>query len=180
MKVELRGYHDQWQDIKNATMNTIGKSQGVYPTSEWKRKLLLSEHSPIRKLTINWRWVDLKYWTSVHLVRHKFGIEHFVTTQRTDRTGISRDELPQGALVNHECTANAQALITISRKRLCNGASLETRQAWREVINEVAKVEPELASCCVVECVYRGYCPEMFPCGYTKTDKFKEELSVYR
>jgi hypothetical protein len=66
MKIELRNYIDLWQDVKNTTLNTIGKNIGKYPTSEWKRQLLLSEHSPIRKLKISWRWLGLKYWVSVH------------------------------------------------------------------------------------------------------------------
>lgn len=180
MNITLRNYKDNWQDVKNATMNTIGKDKGAYPSSDWKRRLLLSEHSPIRKLHIGWKWSDLKYWVSVHLVRHKYGIEHFVSTQRTDRTGISRDEMPQNSLVNHECEANAQALINISRKRLCHCASLETRQAWQQVKNEIALVEPELASVMVKECVYRnGLCSEMFTCGYNKTKLFEEELKEY-
>lgn len=180
MRIALRNYKDNWQDVKNATMNTIGKDKGAYPSSDWKRRLLLSEHSPIRKLHIGWKWSDLKYWVSVHLVRHKYGIEHFVSTQRTDRTGISRDEMPQNSLVNHECEANAQALINISRKRLCHCASLETRQAWQQVKSEIALVEPELASVMVKECVYRnGLCPEMFTCGYNKTKLFEEELKEY-
>ena len=180
MKIALRNYKDNWQDVKNATMNTIGKDKGAYPSSDWKRRLLLSEHSPIRKLHIGWKWSDLKYWVSVHLVRHKYGIEHFVSTQRTDRTGISRDEMPQNSLVNHECEANAQALINISRKRLCHCASLETRQAWQQVKSEIALVEPELASVMVKECVYRnGLCPEMFTCGYNKTKLFEKELKEY-
>ena len=180
MNITLRNYKDNWQDVKNATMNTIGKDKGAYPSSDWKRRLLLSEHSPIRKLHIGWKWSDLKYWVSVHLVRHKYGIEHFVSTQRTDRTGITRDELPQSSLVNHECEANAQALINISRKRLCNCASPETRQAWQQVKSEIALVEPELASVMVKECVYRnGLCPEMFTCGYNKTKLFEEELKEY-
>jgi hypothetical protein len=114
------------------------------------------------------------------LVRHWLGIVHFVSTQRTDRTGLSRDELPQDSLVNHECEANAQALINISRKRLCNCASLETRQAWQLVKDKVAEVEPELAKCMVRECVYRnGLCPEMFPCGFNKTLTFEKELKDY-
>lgn len=180
MKIELRNYIDSWQDVKNATMNTIGKSTGKYPTEEWKRQLLLSEHSPIRKLKISWRWQDLKYWVSVHLVRHWLGIVHFVSTQRTDRTGLSRDELPQNSLVNHECEANAQSLINISRRRLCSCASLETRQAWQLVKDKVAEVEPELAKCMVKDCLYRGWCYEMFSCGYHKTEAFQKELEEYR
>lgn len=107
-------------------------------------------------------------------------IEHFVATQRTDRTGISRDELRQGNLVNHECDGNAQALITVSRRRLCNCASPETRKAWQLVKDEVAKIEPELSRCMVKECVYRnGLCPEVFPCGYNHTEAFEKELKEY-
>ena len=180
MKIKVLNYEDSWQEVKNATMTTINKEGGKYPDSEWKRKLLLSEHSPIRKIWFNWKWVDLKSWVSVHFVRHKFGIDHWVCTQRTDRTGVNRDEAPQGALVMHECQANAQALINISRKRLCSCASKETREAWQAVKDEVAKVEPELASCMVRECIYRGFCPEMFGCGFAETTEFQKQLEEYR
>lgn len=172
-------HEDNWQDVKNAALNTIGKNKGSYPTASWKKKLLLSEHSPIRLMHFSWKWQDLPYWVSVHIVRHKVGIEHFVSTQRSDRTGITRDELPQGAPVMHQCEADAQALITISRKRLCSCASPETRKAWQLVKDEIAKVEPELASCMVRECVYRGFCPEMFGCGFDKTEAYAAERSAY-
>lgn len=179
MKMKWFKHDDNWQEIKDATMNTISKETGVYPDSTWKLKLIRSEHSPIRKLKFSWRW-ELPYWVSVHFCRHKIGIEHWVCTQRTDRTGVDRSELPQGALVSHECEADAQALINISRKRLCSCASPETRQAWKLVKDEVAKCEPELAHCMVKECIYRGYCPEMFGCGFDKTEQFKKELEAYR
>ena len=166
MKAELINYRDNWQAVKNAAMNTIGKEGGQYPSSEWKRSILLAEHSPIRLLTFTIRLTDIPYWVSVHLTRHKVGVEHFVGTQRTDRTGIDRDELPQSALVSHTMVINAQALINISRKRLCNQASFATREIWRTVIDQIGEHEPELANLCVPECVYRGLCPEMRPCGY--------------
>ena len=170
MYIDKFKHEDNWQDIKDATMNTIGKSTGAYPDSDWKRRLLLSEHSPIRKMRFSWRWKDIKYWVSVH----------FVQTQRADRTGVDRNDIPQGALVNHEAEANAQALINISRKRLCNCASPETREAWQRVKEKVAEVEPELARCMVVDCIYRGHCYEMFSCGFHKTDEYKKQLDKYR
>lgn len=180
MKIDIFKHKDNWQDVKDSTMNTIGKTTGSYPTSDWKRRLIMSEHSPIRRIKFYWRWKDLKYWVSVHLVRHKIGIEHWITTQRTDRTGINRDDLPQGSFVNHAAEADAQALINISRRRLCNCASKETKEAWQMVKEKIAESEPELASCMVRECVYRnGLCPEMFSCGYNKTGTFKEELRNY-
>ena len=180
MRVEIKNHADNWQEIKNTTLTTIGKDAGVYPTSDWKRKILMAEHSPIRKLKISWKWYDLKYWVSVHFTRHKFGIEHFVSTQRTDRTGVNRDVLSQDSFVKHEVEANAQSIINISRKRLCNCASVETRESWKEVLKGIEKVEPELVSCCVPECVYRGFCPEFKSCGYTKSKDFKNKLELYR
>lgn len=180
LEVSDISYKDNWQQVKDATMNTIGKNTGKYPDSTWKKQLLLSEHSPIRLIKFYWRWTNLRSWVSVHFTRHKFGIDHFVTTQRSDRTGNNRDESPQGALVNHAAEANGQSLINISRKRLCKCASRETQLAWQLVKAEVAKKEPELASVMVPECVYRGFCPEMFGCGFDKTHKFRIDLNNYR
>ena len=171
----------QWRDIADAARTTIRMPEGTKePSSAWKRRILLAEHSPIRQMIFKWKWINLKYWVSVHFVRHKFGIEHFVSTQRSDRTGVNRDDLPQSALVNHECCANAQAMIFISRKRLCRQASPETTAAWKMVLDAVKEVEPELHSVCVPECVYRGFCPEFKCCGYAQTEAFRKALADYR
>ena len=179
MKVEIIDYQDNWQAVKNAAMNTIGKENGGYPPSGWKRKILLAEHSPIRLIELTIRMKDIPYWVSVHLVRHKIGIEHWVATQRTDRTGVKRDELPQGALVDHTIRVNAQALIFISRRRLCNQASPETRALWDAVRDAVKTVEPELASLMCRECIYRGFCPEMMCCGYVDSAQFEITRMAY-
>lgn len=174
-------YVDEWPKVKRSARTTIGKEgEGKYPSDSWKKTILQAEHSPIRKIKFSWKWTNLKSWVSVHFVRHWLGILHWVTTQRTDRTGVDRDASRQDALVSHECEANAQALINISRRRLCSQASPETRQAWTEVKEEVAKVDPVLASVMVRECVYRGFCPEFTPCGYTETEQYKKELEEYR
>ena len=164
MEVKLLDYTDNWQKVKNCAMNTIGKEEGGYPSSAWKTKILLAEHSPIRQLKFTIRFYDLPYWVSVHFVRHKVGVEHYVSTQRTDRTGKA-ERGSQSALVTHTMDINAQAMIAISRKRLCYKASPETRQAWEKAVLAFSILEPELMSVCVPECVYRGMCPEMQSCG---------------
>ncbi len=170
-----------WRDVADAARTTIRMAEGEKePSSAWKRRILLSEHSPIRQMMFKWKWIDLPYWVSVHFVRHKIGIEHFVSTQRTDRTGVDRTSMPQSAPVDHECFANAQAIIFISRKRLCRQASPETTAAWRLVLDEVKQCEPELHSVCVPECVYRGFCPEFKSCGYVETAAYQEALAAYR
>ena len=179
MEVKVIKYQDNWQAVKDAAMNTIGKESGKYPDPKWKREILLAEHSPIRLIELTIRMRGIPYWVSVHLVRHKFGIEHFVSTQRTDRTGIDRNELPQNALVDHTIRVNAQALITISRKRLCSKAAPETVAVWKAVRQAVKEVEPELASVMVPECVYRGFCPEMKSCGYCGSGTWTLERKCY-
>lgn len=170
-----------WRQVADAARTTIRMSAGEgEPKATWKRRMLLAEHSPIRQLIFRWKWTNLKYWVSVHIVRHKVGIEHFVSTQRTDRTGQNRDEIPQSAVVDHECIVNAQTLITISRKRLCYQASPETRQAWQLVVDALRKEDPEVATCCVPECVYRGFCPEFKSCGFVQTEAFQKAVDAYR
>ena len=172
-----------WKRVLNAARRTIGKDQlNKEPSDSWKAKMLLAEHSPIRLLEYDWSWGEIRQWVTAHLVRHHEGCEKFVHTQRGDRRKIledygveTRDELPQGALNDMDMTANAQALINISRKRLCNCASKETREAWTQVKEAIAEVDPILASKMVPECLYRGFCPEfMNPCGYSKTEKYKK------
>ena len=170
-----------WRSVADAARTTIRMQGGVKePSPKWKKTILLAEHSPIRKLLFSWKWSNLPYWVSVHFVRHKYGIEHFVSPQRTDRTGTDRTGARQDAPVEHECFANAQAVMFISRRRLCSQASPETRAAWKLVVEEIAKVEPEVASACVPECVYRGFCPEIRYCGYVNTPAFAEGVARYR
>ena len=174
-------YSDRWADVKQSARTTIGKEgSGKYPNNKWKKTILHAEHSLIRKIKVAWKWENLKSWVSVHFVRHWLGILHFVTTQRSDRTGINRDESRQDTRVSHECEANAQALINISRKRLCTQASLETRKAWEEVKEQVSNIDPILGSVMVKECIYRGFCPEFKSCGYCDTEQFKKDLEEYR
>lgn len=179
--IEWSEFIDVWPKVKRSARTTISKDgEGAYPSNRWKKTILLAEHGPIRRIRFSWRWTKLKSWVSVHFVRHKHGIEHWVSTQRTDRTGINRDKSPQDAPVLHECEANAQALIFVSRRRLCNQAAEETRHSWQEVKDEVSKYDPVLASVMVPECIYRGFCPEFHSCGYAETDEFRRALEAYR
>lgn len=181
MKVSFLGIRGSWKDVVNSARTTINIEHGEKePSSDWKRRMLLAEHSPIRQLFIKAKWYDLKYWVSTHFVRHKTGIEHYVRTQRTDRTGLDRNLIEQGAYVEHEIIGNAQSFITISRKRLCNQASKETRQAWQELLYSIQDIEHEVYNVCVPDCIYRGHCYEYKSCGYHKTEQYKRELERYR
>lgn len=151
--------------VKICTLNTVGKNSTKAPTDEWIERLVKAEHSPIREL-----WFGIKmtipYWVSVHFVRHHIGVNHYVQTQRTDRTGVTRDDKPQGEMVSHIMSINAQELINMSHKRLCKQASAETREVMKEIVKQVVEVAPYMKEVLVPLCKYRnGKCTEMFSCG---------------
>ena len=180
MKTILKERKGSFKDIYDSALITAGKTSLKEPTESFVKRIILSEHSPIRRVSYNWIWEDLPYWVSNHFVRHWLGIEHFVKSQRSDRTGLKRDNLPQGEPITHEAEANIQALINISRKRLCINASNETRTAWIAVVNKIVEHDNELHDVFVPDCIYRGYCYEMKTCGYCNTPEYKKNLEIYR
>ena len=165
MKTEILKIKGDWQEVVDDCRATVGKDElGKEPSEEFKRGILMSEHSPIRDLIVRWRWQGMPHWVTVHWARHKW--EKSITTQRSDRTGIDRDKLPQDEPQNFRGEANAQNLIDTWRKRLCFQASKETREYAEDFKQALQWVEPELAEVLVPNCVYRGGCPEMKCCGY--------------
>jgi hypothetical protein len=173
---------EDWLIARNCALTTHRQSSDKTPSSKLKSKLLFSEHSPIRTLKYIWEWKELPYFISVHFVRHHEGITHFVSSQRNDIQYLyDRRQARQDSPVNHRCIANAQAILNISKARLCNNASEETQEAWKLFLDSLKIVSPELAQLCVKPCVYRnGICPEVFKCcGYNKTPRFNREVKEY-
>lgn len=168
VKTKITRMDCDWTEIKNECRATIGKeATDKRPSKDFIMKLLIAEHSPIRLATIKWRWENLKSYVATHIVRHHEGIEKWVSTQRTDRTGIDRHKLPQDAPVTMDAIANAQALINIARFRLCFKADPDTRvqiENLKSMIREEG--EHEIALCMQPNCVYRCGCPEFETCGY--------------
>ena len=124
-----------------------------------------AEHSPIRCRMF---WIELRgipTFVSVHLTRHKHGVEHFVQSNRDDLYLAPDAVVDRNTPVNHGMLINAQALITISRKRLCLKAHAKTVAVWSRLRRAMQDVDPDLARAMVPECVYRnGFCPELRVC----------------
>ena len=127
-------------------------------------KLYMSEHSPIRTQMFVVEMQDIPTFVSVHLVRHKIGVEHFVRSNRPDRGGDGTAD--RNTPVNHMMLINAQALITMARKRLCFKASKETRDVMLKILDGVWGVDKELSDCMMPDCEYRNGCHEFSSCGY--------------
>ena len=168
-----------WIDVLNDCRTTVRKDMKVEePSIEFKRRILISEHSPIRSISIRWYWKGIKSWIATHWSRHKW--ECFITTQRTDRTGLDRDKLPQDTEVNFTGDANLQQLIDTMRKRLCYGnVAPETRAYAEDLKREIHTVDPIISQVLVPNCVYRCGCPEMQSCiFFADFKKEAEKLHV--
>ena len=131
-------------------------------------RLYAMEHSPIRTQLFAVEMVGIPNFVSVHFVRHKVGVEHYVQTMRVDR---GADEVANRLTpTNHLMIANAQALINMARKRLCHKASPETRDVMEKIRTAIGGVDPSLGNVMVPECYYRGFiCHERTPCGQMPT-----------
>lgn len=161
MKIEIKPVTDLALVQRAAQMTTHGQPVKA-PLKAWYR----TEHSPVR---VRMFWIELleiPTFVSVHLVRHKIGVEHFVQSMRDDRGGAGDDKVTRNTPVNHGLMVNAQALIQISRKRLCFAASPKTVATWSRLRKAMKNVDYELAIHMVPECVYRnGICPEFKQCN---------------
>lgn len=156
-----------WVRVKNhcRTTDNKGFTENV-PSDEFREKLLISEHSPIRILELDWTWGNIPYWVSTEWSRHKF--EKFISTQRDDRLkdDMPRGQKPQEAPVNFDGFANMQNLIDAWRKRMCFMATPEARSLALDFRAKLAETHPIEAKMLVPNCIYRCGCPEFRTCGH--------------
>lgn len=174
MDVKLIGYptEDDWIECKRRALITMyGKGLGDIkpPTSEWKHKILKARHSPIRYLRYSFLITDIPSNISVHLCRHIHS-QPYCSSLRNDRQdAMDGDKAPRDTEINMIYDVNAEELMTIANKRLCNLASLKTRQVVAAMCLKAMDVTPELEGLLVSMCEYHGnVCHEMFSCGRYK------------
>lgn len=167
MKITMTEYPSErdWMEAKRRALVTMGLKMKNAPDAEWKHSILEARHSPIRRLFFSFDLEGIPYWVSVHLVRH-IHAQPYVRSQRNDRQSeYDRNEAPQDSPVNMIWDMNAEELLTIANKRLCNQASEETRIVVAEMCRLVEEEFPEFNGLLVPMCQYHGgVCHEMKPC----------------
>lgn len=157
---------EDWERCRLLALTTTGRiPKTAEVTDEWKHRILLSRHSPIRTLMFTIR-MTVPYWVSVHFVRHKYGVEHYVQSQRNDRQSkYDRNEARQDMPVVHIMDVNAAELIHMAGMRLCQNAAPETRHVMQEIVHEVVKTNPEFTPFLVPKCMHgNGECNEFKSC----------------
>lgn len=172
-----------WQRAVNAARLTQGKAPIDHdPSDKWKKQALVSEHSVIRLVEYDIVIEDVPSFVVVHLVRHFMGVVPFVSSSRPDITGqpVTRHEQRKDDPVTVQFSANAQALINMSDRRLCNKAEAETRKVWFGVKKAIALADPIMAEAMQPRCVLRnGFCGEQKPCGFCHSEKFFKARDEY-
>lgn len=177
MKTTIKNFDVNWLNIKNACRQTISMCDSeIEPTSEWKRKLLICRHSPIRIGSVLWKSEDVPFYVMGHIVRHNVGCTPFVSTSREDRTGIPRNERKQTDFVDMQMIANIEALINISERRLCTCADPTTRKYWEAVLEAIKEYDEDVYWACAPQCIRCGACVEPF--GECKVyENFSKQLT---
>ena len=161
-----------YDNFKKACESTTGGNLSPDKVKNLCNKMYLAEHSPIRE-RVFWIAVDnVPTFVASHFARHHEGINQFHQSHRSDRCGVA-DELSNRLTPTHfEFSANAQALINMSRRRLCSQASSTTRLVMQAIKDCMREVDNGLANCMLPDCEYRGnVCYELKTCGKHQTYK---------
>lgn len=171
IKVELLNYPTvtDWMGVYKRALVTVGKDTNKVPSIEWAQKILKARHSPIRFLRFGF-YIECPYWVSVHLCRH-IHAQPYVRSQRNDRQSkYDRNKAPQDEMVSMIWDMNAEELITICNKRLCNQTADLTRWVVQQIKDAVVEKCPEFKDELVPICEREHICNEMKPCGRMQTE----------
>ena len=174
------------EDIKRKMFATMNQDkEGSYERLKQDvtlESLLLGTHSPINIVIFEVSgWVPDRVHS--HLRTHS-GI------QRTYWCGTSRLDIPYGGefkdgdgelwrYINFDLSIDA--LIHISKRRLCTTAHHLVRNEWNNVVNQCIDLMPVLRPFCVRPCVWFGMCTEpRKDCGYIESKRGIEERHSLR
>lgn len=139
------------------------------PSEKLLHDCLEARHSPIRVLNFGFLIENIPSNISVHLCRHVHATP-FVSSLRNDRQDrMDGDTAPRNTPVDMIYFVNAEELMVISNKRLCNKAAPITRRVVQMMCMEALGRMPELTGLLVPMCQYHGgVCHEIENCGRYK------------
>lgn len=154
--------------FKRAVRITMGDATDPKngPSEKLLHDCLEARHSPIRVLNFAFLIEEIPSNISVHLCRHVHAVP-FVSSLRNDRQDrMDGDNAPRNTPVDMILYCNAEELMTIANKRLCNKASEQTRLVVKMMCLEALDKMHELSGLLVPMCEYHGgVCHEIQSCG---------------
>ena len=161
--IKVRDVGLNWVEILNISRATQGLAPLESVTGRWIERLVKSQHSPLRFRQYYIEF-DCPYWVAMHLRTHWVGVTAMdisatvIVSSRTDITKVARD--PE-RIVTVFTVMNAQAVLNISKARLCTKASPETVKVWEDILAELYLLDPTVIDHCETSC---SDCTEFKPC----------------
>lgn len=154
-----------WAEVYRRAMVTVGKNKCAPPSAKWRSDILEARHSPIRYIRISFLLEDVPSWVATHLARHVHA-QPYIKSQRNDRqTDYDRNAARQDAPVSMIYDVNAEEMMVIANKRLCNKASKETQHLVKMMCKALLDKCPEFSGLLVPMCLHHGgVCHEMKGC----------------
>jgi hypothetical protein len=136
------------------------------PSSILLSGCLKARHTPIRVLNFAFLCEDVPSNITTHLARHVHAVPAIGTLRNDRQHEIDGDEAPRNTPVPMIFYCNAEELMTVSNKRLCNKAAMLTQRLVQMMCLEALDKMPELEGLLVPMCEYHGgVCHEIQPCG---------------
>lgn len=179
---------NDWRLVKRESMRTMGAdpyTEWKNPDRKWKHAILKARHSPIRLLNYVVEFDNIPYCYAMHLARHVH-VQPYIASQRPDHqmkasvtidfdkddyTEFDRLCMPEGTLVHMTLYMNAEALMVMAEKRLCNKASEFTRFMVRTMCTLIEQDEKAYIGLLHPRCIKGEKCIEMHPCDAWRPGK---------
>ena len=61
MNTHITNIKGDWQEVVDTCRATSGKGPlGHEPSEDFKRRILIAEHSPIRRISVSWVWQGMR------------------------------------------------------------------------------------------------------------------------
>lgn len=138
--------YDGWDKALHAARITQDPNvqwTGEFPSEQWKKRLLYSEHSPLREPRV-YLTIEMYNKTQNHLVRHSTGMVWYVSTLRTDLK--NSNDLAVHRLTERTAvlSINIAGLLKMARTRLCIKSEEATRNIMKSIVDAVVDADPTL------------------------------------
>lgn len=173
-----------WLAVKQRAYMTIGKETEKVPDAKWKGRILGSRETPIRRLRFSFTLKGIPSYVSTHLCRHAIAqpyvrrtvvgkellyidntdMETDLSAMNSPEMAIDRSRVSQMTPVNMIWDMNAETLMHIMNRRLCNNADEVTRKVVEMMKELVIESNPEFEPHLVPMCEYLGRCTAMHSC----------------
>ena len=156
MKTEILKIKGDWVEVASDCRSTVGKPPLDHePSVDFKRKILIAEHSPIRDISVKWAWHGIKSWVATHWSRHKFETGQGYRETNYHRTRLLTSQAKQMCSRSLTPCASACAASPLQRRgsmpRTLRRRCMRSSRKLRMCFVRTAYIAGDVRKCILVE-----------------------------